>query len=82
MCLAIPGRIEEIGQQELLTMARVNFNGMMKEVCIEWVPDVKVGEYVIVHAGFAISILDEKEAQENLKMINEVAQLPGAYHKW
>ena len=82
MCLAIPGKIEEIGQQELLTMARVNFNGMMKEVCIEWVPDVKVGEYVIVHAGFAISILDEKEAQENLKLINEVAQSPGAYHKW
>ena len=82
MCLAIPGRIEEIGQQEMLTMARVNFNGMMKEVCIEWVPDVKVGEYVIVHAGFAISILDEKEAQENLKLINEVAQSPGAYHKW
>lgn len=82
MCLAIPGRIEEIGQQELLTMARVNFNGMMKEVCIEWVPDVKVGEYVIVHAGFAISVLDEKEAQENLKMIKDVAQSPGAYHEW
>ncbi|MBT4089740.1 MAG: HypC/HybG/HupF family hydrogenase formation chaperone [Deltaproteobacteria bacterium] len=82
MCLAIPGRIEEIGQQELLTMARVSFNGMIKEVCIEWVPDVKVGEYVIVHAGFAISILDEKEALENLKMINEVAQSPNAYHKW
>jgi hydrogenase expression/formation protein HypC len=82
MCLAIPGRIEEIGQQELLTMARVNFNGMMKEVCIEWVPNVKVGEYVIVHAGFAISVLDEKEAQENLKMIKDVAQSPGAYHKW
>ena len=82
MCLAIPGRSEEIGQQELLTMARVSFNGMIKEVCIEWVPDVKVGEYVIVHAGFAISILDEKEALENLKMINEVAQSPNAYHKW
>lgn len=82
MCLAIPGIIEEIGQQEMLTMARVNFNGMMKEVCIEWVPDVKVGDYVIVHAGFAISILDEKEARENLEMINEVAQSPNAYHKW
>ncbi|NQU64420.1 MAG: HypC/HybG/HupF family hydrogenase formation chaperone [SAR324 cluster bacterium] len=82
MCLAIPGKVEEIGQQEMLTMARVNFNGMIKEVCIEWVPEVTVGSYVIVHAGFAISILDEKEAQENLKLINEIAQSPGAYHKW
>lgn len=82
MCLAIPGKIESIEQQEPLKMARVSFNGMIKEICIEWVPEAKVGEYVIVHAGFAISVLDEKEALENLEMINEMAQSPDAYHKW
>lgn len=82
MCLAIPGRIEEIDSTAMMKTARVNFNGMTKEVCIEWVPEAEVGSYVIVHAGFAISILDEAEALENLKLINEVAQSPDAYRKW
>ncbi len=82
MCLAIPGKIEEIDQQAIMRTARVNFNGMVKEVCIEWVPEADVGKYVIVHAGFAISVLDEKEALESLDLINEVAQSPNAYRKW
>jgi hydrogenase expression/formation protein HypC len=82
MCLAIPGKIEEIDQQAIMRTARVNFNGMVKEVCIEWVPEADVGHYVIVHAGFAISVLDEKEALESLDLINEVAQSPNAYRKW
>jgi len=82
MCLAIPGKIEEIDQQAIMRTARVNFNGMVKEVCIEWVPEAEVGQYVIVHAGFAISVLDEKEALESLNLINEVAQSPNAYRKW
>lgn len=82
MCLAVPGRIEEVDQEGLMRVARVNFNGMIKEVCIEWVPEAEVGNYVIVHAGFAISILDEKEALENLALINELAQAPDAYRRW
>lgn len=82
MCLAIPGKVEEIEAEGLMKIARVNFNGVVKDVCVEWVPEVEVGNYVIVHAGFAISILDEKEALENLELINEVAQSPGAYRKW
>lgn len=82
MCLAIPGKIEEIEEQGVMRVARVNFNGMLKEVCIEWVPEAEVGSYVIVHAGFAIAVLDEQEALENLELINEAVQSPDAYRKW
>lgn len=82
MCLAVPGRIEEINDQGPMKMANVDFNGVFKEVCIEWVPEVKIGDYIIVHAGFAINVLDEQEAMENLKLIREVAERPEAYRKW
>ncbi|MBU2511595.1 HypC/HybG/HupF family hydrogenase formation chaperone [bacterium] len=82
MCLAVPGKIEEINASGPMTMAKVNFNGIFKEICIEWISDAKVGDYVIVHAGFAISILDKEEALENLRLIKEVAQGPDAYLKW
>ncbi len=82
MCLAIPGMIEEIDRQGPMTMAKVNFEGVNKDICIEWVPEADVGDYVIVHAGFAINILDKQEAIENLKMIKEAVNLPGVYNKW
>ncbi|MCP4751298.1 MAG: HypC/HybG/HupF family hydrogenase formation chaperone [Proteobacteria bacterium] len=82
MCLAVPGRIDEIDRQGLLTMAKVNFSGVCKEVCIEWVPEAKIGDYVVVHAGFALNLLDEKEALESLKLIEETARSPEAYLKW
>ncbi len=82
MCLAVPGKIKELNTDGLMTMAKVDFNGIYKDVCVDWVPDVKVGDYVIVHAGFAINTLDEEEAIENLKLIKEVAESPGAYRKW
>ncbi len=82
MCLAIPGKIEEIDRQGPMTMAKVNFEGVNKDICIEWVPEADVGDYVIVHAGFAINILDKQEAIENLKMIKEAVNLPGVYNKW
>ncbi len=82
MCLAIPGKIEEINDQGLMVMAKVSFNGIFKDICIDWVSEAKVGDYVIVHAGFAINTLDKEEAIENLKLIEEVANTPGAYTKW
>ena len=82
MCLAVPGKIEEINDQGPMKMARVNFNGIFKDVCVEWVPEVRKGDYVIVHAGFAINTLDEKEAIENLELIREIAEEPDAYNKW
>jgi len=53
-------------------MGKVSFGGIQKRICLEWVPDVKVGEYVIVHVGFAISKMDEKEAMETLKLFEEI----------
>jgi hydrogenase expression/formation protein HypC len=66
MCLAIPGRVEEIAAEGLIQMARVNFGGVVKRVCIDYVPEVKVGEYVLVHVGFAISQIDEETAKQTL----------------
>lgn len=82
MCLAIPGKVEEINAQGPMVMAKVNFNGIFKEVCVDWIPEVNIGDYVIVHAGFAINILDKQEALENLKLITELANTPGVYNKW
>jgi len=82
MCLAIPGKIEEINTQGLMTMAKVSFQGVIKDICIEWVPDVDIGDYVIVHAGFALNKIDQKEAEENLKMITELAESPDSYLRW
>jgi hydrogenase expression/formation protein HypC len=66
MCLAIPGRVEEITSDELVRMGRVNFGGVVKRVCLDYVPETTVGDYVIVHVGFAISKIDEATAEQTL----------------
>ena len=66
MCLAVPGRVLSITEVDGTSMAQVDFGGARKDVCLEYVPDVAVGEYVIVHVGFAIQRLDEASAQETL----------------
>jgi hydrogenase expression/formation protein HypC len=66
MCLAVPGRVLSVTEQDGTTMADVDFGGVRKEVCLAYIPDVQEGEYVIVHVGFAIQRLDEKSAQETL----------------
>ena len=66
MCLAIPGRVEEITSDGVIRMGRVNFGGVVKRVCLDYVPEIAVGDYAIVHVGFAISKVDEKTAQETL----------------
>ncbi|MGA9363419.1 MAG: HypC/HybG/HupF family hydrogenase formation chaperone [Bacteroidota bacterium] len=72
MCLAIPGKVIEIEAESQPKMGKVSFGGIQKRICLEWVPDIKVGEYVIVHVGFAISKMDEKEAMETLKLFEEI----------
>ena len=66
MCLAIPGRVEEITTDGLIRIGRVNFGGVVKRVCLDYVPEIAVGDYAIVHVGFAISKVDETTAQETL----------------
>ena len=79
MRLAIPGKVERItGDDPLTRMGRINFGGIRKEASLAYVPEVKVGDYVIVHVGFALSKVDEDEAQkvfEYLKQMDELAEL-------
>jgi hydrogenase expression/formation protein HypC len=72
MCLAIPGKVLSIDTAVQPTMGIVSFGGIEKRVCLEWTPDVSLGDYVIVHVGFAISKMDEEEALETLKLIQEI----------
>ncbi|MCX7834100.1 MAG: HypC/HybG/HupF family hydrogenase formation chaperone [Ignavibacteria bacterium] len=72
MCLAIPGKIVSIEDNSNPKMAKVSFGGAIKNICIDWVPEAKVGDYVLVHVGFALSIIDEKEAEETLKLIRDI----------
>jgi hydrogenase expression/formation protein HypC len=72
MCLGIPGKIEEIYEKNGMRMGMVNFGGVKKEICLAYLPEVKVGSYVIVHVGFAISEIDEEEAQQTIEMIREI----------
>jgi hydrogenase expression/formation protein HypC len=75
MCLGIPGKIETIFRDGQIKMGKVNFEGVQMDVCLETTPEAEVGDYVIVHAGLAISVLDETEAQETLKMFEEMKRL-------
>jgi hydrogenase expression/formation protein HypC len=77
MCLGIPGQIVDIGPEGLMRMGKVDFGGIVREVCLAYVPEVQIGDYVIVHVGFAISQLDEQEAQETLKLMVESGILDG-----
>ena len=76
MCLAIPGRVESIDPSDPnLKMARVRFGGIVKQVSLAYTPEARVGDYVIVHVGFAISRLDEKEAQQVFEYARQIGEL-------
>lgn len=75
MCLAIPGRVEEISDDGLIKIGRVNFGGVVKRVCLDYVPEIAVGDYAIVHVGFAISKVDEATAQETLEAFRAMGVL-------
>ncbi|MGA7156719.1 MAG: HypC/HybG/HupF family hydrogenase formation chaperone [Acidobacteriaceae bacterium] len=75
MCLAIPGKVVETFDRAGIQMARVQFGGVTREACLEYVPDTKVGEYVLVHVGFALSRVDEEEAHRTYQALMELDQL-------
>ena len=75
MCLAIPGRIEKIYQNNGLKMANIDFGGIKREACLDYVPEAKVGDYCVIHVGFAISLLSEQEAGETLSMLKQISDL-------
>jgi len=75
MCLGIPGQVTQVYQQQGARMGKVNFGGIVKEVCLEYVPELNVGDYTIVHVGFALTKIDEASAQETLKTFREMGVL-------
>ncbi|HEX4065537.1 MAG TPA: HypC/HybG/HupF family hydrogenase formation chaperone [Acidobacteriaceae bacterium] len=75
MCLAIPGKVVEIFTTEGMHMARVQFGGITRDACLNYVPETQVGDYVLVHVGFAISRVDEEEAQRTYAALAELDQL-------
>lgn len=73
MCLAIPGKIVSIeGENPLEKKGKVSFGGVLKEVSLVYTPDAKIGNYVVVHVGFALNVIDEEEAQKTLTILNQV----------
>ena len=78
MCLAVPGRVLDIeGEDPLLRGGRVSFGGIVKQVSLACVPEAKVGDYVLVHVGLAISIIDPEEAEETFRYLREMGDLDG-----
>jgi hydrogenase expression/formation protein HypC len=75
MCLAIPGKIVEFHENQGVRMSKVDFGGITREACIEYLPDAQLGDYVLVHVGFAISKVDEDEAARTYKYLEEMKQL-------
>jgi hydrogenase expression/formation protein HypC len=75
MCLGVPGKIVETYEKGGLLMAKVDFGGVFREACLTYVPEARVGEYCIIHVGFAISLLSESEAQETLDLLKQIGEL-------
>ncbi len=75
MCLGVPGRITEVRDERGTRMATVDFGGVTKTICLAYVPDAELGDYTLVHAGFAITRLDEASAQETLRLMRSAGLL-------
>lgn len=75
MCLGVPGKITEIYERDGLPMARIDFGGIFKEACLAYVPEAEIGDYTLIHVGFALNIIDEQEALETLSLLREIDAL-------
>ena len=75
MCLGIPGKLLEISREQDLLMGKVDFGGVCKRVCLETVPDIAVGDYALVHVGFAIARIDEEEARRVFALLESMGEL-------
>ena len=72
MCLGVPGKIIDRYEKDSLPMSKVDFGGVFREACLSYVPEAKVGDYCIIHVGFAISVLSESEAMETLELLKQI----------
>ena len=75
MCLGVPGKVSEIYEANGLKMGKVDFGGVKREVCLEYVPEVEIGQYVIVHVGFAINMMSEEDAEETLALLRQIIDI-------
>ena len=75
MCLGVPGKILDIYEANGLSMGKIDFGGVTREVCLAYVPEAKVGDYAIIHVGFALNLLSEQEAQETLELFKQLVEL-------
>jgi len=75
MCLAVPGKVVEITGEGELRMGKVDFAGVQRQACLAYVPEVQLGDYVLVHVGFAIARIDEEQAMETLAALKEIGEL-------
>jgi len=75
MCLGIPGKITEIFEVNGLLMGKIDFDGVTREACLAYVPEAKVGDYTIIHVGFALNLINPEEAEETLNLLREIADL-------
>lgn len=73
MCLGVPAKIVDLYEKDGLQMARVDFGGVERETCLAYVPEAKVGDYCIVHVGFALNLLSEEEAKETMELLKEIS---------
>lgn len=75
MCLAIPGKIIDFHDNQGIRMSKIDFGGVTREACMDYVPDARLGDYVLVHVGFAISMVDEEEAHRTYRYLQEMGEL-------
>jgi hydrogenase expression/formation protein HypC len=77
MCLGIPGKIVDLYELDGMQMGKVDFGGVTREACLAYVPEAKIGDYTIIHVGFALHLISEEEAQETLALLREIAAAGG-----
>lgn len=75
MCLGIPGKITEIYENNGLQMGKIDFGGVVREACLQYVPEAKIGDYTLIHVGFALNIISEEDAMETLEILRSISDL-------
>jgi hydrogenase expression/formation protein HypC len=75
MCLGIPGKIIDIYETNGLSMGKIDFGGVTREACLAYVPEARVGDYTLIHVGFALNVISEQEAQETLDLLQQIADI-------
>lgn len=75
MCLGVPAKIIELYEKDGLQMARVDFGGVVREACMAYVPEAKIGDYCVIHVGFALNLVSEEEARDTMELLKQISDL-------